>query len=588
MKKRSFFAAVICSILMIAGMIVPVHADGARVVTLGADLSEAQKQTMLRYFKVNANEVQILTVTNQDERNHLAGYIPLSQIGTRTFSCAYVKPTNSGGIKVRTANLNYVTGNMIASSLTTAGVRNCEVIAACPFPVSGTGALTGIQMAYEHASGEPIRPDRAELAVQEIHVTEELASVVGNNNATNVINGSKIEIIQNNITDTTEIYNIVVNNMIQNDVHVSEDQLNEIVGFMEEISQQDYDYDDMKDTLEQVAENLNDFYEEGYEEEAADAEEVYDEDSILNDIDESELGEGVAVSSTEDQSLEADTYDEEIENGSGEVAEGSWDDVEWSDDGWEDENVDNGGWEDENVDNGGWEDENVDNGGWEDENVDNGGWDDENTGDDGWEEEPVETENDLSALSEQAQSQYDQAERFCRGEYQGDSELLSDIMGSDFTASVEIYDSEVASRLSGAVLDKYYEILRDGTGSFVPDENSTYMSDELNMMDQFLRKLFSIDGAEPDGEDILADLSADEKMLIYGDTRLFFEKMYGEESYYGEEAYAEESYDDSYDDSYDSSNDDYSYSEEEYPAEEGWSEETYDEGYEDYSEDSWG
>ena len=83
-------------------------------------------------------------------------YIPLEQIGTRTLSCAYVKPTQSGGIKVRTANLNYVTGNMIANALSTAGVTNCEAVAACPYEVSGTGALTGVIMAYESASGQKL------------------------------------------------------------------------------------------------------------------------------------------------------------------------------------------------------------------------------------------------------------------------------------------------------------------------------------------------------------------------------------------------------------------------------------------------
>ena len=98
-------------------------ADGMNVVTLGADLTQDQKNTMLKYFKVSADSVQIINVTNQDEREHLSAYVPIEQIGTRTVSCAYVKPTTSGGIKVRTANLNWVTCNMIATSLSTSGVR---------------------------------------------------------------------------------------------------------------------------------------------------------------------------------------------------------------------------------------------------------------------------------------------------------------------------------------------------------------------------------------------------------------------------------------------------------------------------------
>ena len=95
MKKRSVIAALLCSLCLTAGGAVPAMADSARVVTLGADLTQDQKDTMMRYFKTDVSQVQILTITNQDEREHLGDYIPLEQIGTRTLSCAYVKPTSS-------------------------------------------------------------------------------------------------------------------------------------------------------------------------------------------------------------------------------------------------------------------------------------------------------------------------------------------------------------------------------------------------------------------------------------------------------------------------------------------------------------
>ncbi len=88
---------------------------------------------MMKYFNVSSDQVQVMTITNEDEHKHLDNIAPQSQIGSRTFSCAYVKPTQSGGIKVRTANLNLVTGNMIATTLSTSGVKNCEVVAACPW-----------------------------------------------------------------------------------------------------------------------------------------------------------------------------------------------------------------------------------------------------------------------------------------------------------------------------------------------------------------------------------------------------------------------------------------------------------------------
>lgn len=155
MKKNNKLLAFICAAATAASgltlsMPYNVFADATKVVSIGNDLTDAQKKTMLKYFGIEGDQsVQRINVTNKDEISHLSSYIPLEQIGTRTVSCAYIKPTESGGIRVRTANLQYVTANMIASTLADLGIKNCEVVSACPFQVSGTGALTGIIMAYE-------------------------------------------------------------------------------------------------------------------------------------------------------------------------------------------------------------------------------------------------------------------------------------------------------------------------------------------------------------------------------------------------------------------------------------------------------
>lgn len=325
MKKRNLMSALLCSICLVVSSTVPAMADGTKVVTLGADLSEAQKNTMLKYFKVNSSEVQILTITNQDEREHLSGYVPAEQIGTRTVSCAYVRPTSSGGIKVRTANLNWVTCNMIASSLSTSGVKNCEVVAACPFEVSGTGALTGIEMAYEAASGQKLDSAKKDVATREMVVTSNLGERVGKKPATNVVNRSKIEVIENNITDHDEIYNIVVNNIEQNNITVDNSEVDELVALLEAIAQQNYNYEDMRETLENVDANVNDNAEpaaEGEEEPVSED----DGESIIDDLDASVIGEDVIEGSTEEPELEEETGGEEAaaEAGEGEKTDDSW------------------------------------------------------------------------------------------------------------------------------------------------------------------------------------------------------------------------------------------------------------------------
>ena len=296
MKKVKTAAALLCSAcLVLSGTAVPTMADSVKVVTLGADLTQDQKNTMMKYFNVDSNQVQILTITNQDERDHLSAYVPLEQIGTRTVSCAYVKPTQSGGIKVRTANLNWVTCNMIATSLSTSGVKNCEVVAACPFEVSGTGALTGIQMAYETATGEQLDSTKKELATEEMVVTGNLADEVGKNDATTVMNNSKIQVIKDNVQNVDDIYNIVVNVAQQNNVNLDSDQINKIVELLKQIAQQEYNYDDVKATLEQVEQNtsgdndeLGDIDHE--EDDTVNAGDPADGDDILNNVDNSALG----------------------------------------------------------------------------------------------------------------------------------------------------------------------------------------------------------------------------------------------------------------------------------------------------------
>lgn len=255
MKKR-ILSSIVLGFALAACCAMPAMADSRRVVTLGADLTQDQQNTMLKYFGVNADSVDIIYINNNDEREHLGSYVPLEQIGTKTFSCALVAPTTKGGIQVKTANLSWVTCNMIASTLSTSGVTNCQVVAASPFEVSGTGALTGVIMAYETASDVTLDESKKELANEELVATGNLADEVGQSKATAVINETKLQVIENNITDISEITNIVNNISNDYDVTISDDQSEEIAGLMQKIAEQEYDITQLKATLERVQANV--------------------------------------------------------------------------------------------------------------------------------------------------------------------------------------------------------------------------------------------------------------------------------------------------------------------------------------------
>ncbi|NME84255.1 DUF1002 domain-containing protein [Clostridium sp. SM-530-WT-3G] len=232
-------------------------ADRASVVTLGADLSDAQKQTVLNYFGVKKDDVVVLDVNNAEERKYLQGIASEAQIGTKTYSCAYVQPTKSGnGINVKTVNLTYVTSSMIASTLATCGVEDANVIAMTPLSggVSGTGALTGVILAFEDATGEKLDETKKELASQELITTSDLGDQIGQDEATGIVNDVKADIIKNGTKDTTQIAN-TINNVTNNyNVTLNQDQEKQLQNLMSKIAEQDYDYSKLKNTFKNVSE----------------------------------------------------------------------------------------------------------------------------------------------------------------------------------------------------------------------------------------------------------------------------------------------------------------------------------------------
>lgn len=229
-----------------------VKADSSKVVTLGANLTAEQKTSMYQYFGTTADKVDTIEVTNADERKYMEGIASEAQIGTRTYSCAYVEPTTSGGIQVKVGNLTFVTSSMIASTLMTSGVENCNVVAASPIEVSGTGALTGIMMAYEKASGTTLNEEQKAAATEELVTTGELADSIGQKEATDLMNEVKQEVIKEGLTDEDDIKEAIDDAAKTYNITLTEDQMSKINSLMQNISQYDYDVKALQKTLENL------------------------------------------------------------------------------------------------------------------------------------------------------------------------------------------------------------------------------------------------------------------------------------------------------------------------------------------------
>ena len=351
--RNALVAAGMSALLSATVLSSPAFADSRNVATYGVDLSAEQQAQVSRFFGSGATNAEVIYVNNDQERQYLSAYIPLEQIGDKTYSCALVQPTTSGGIHVKTANLTYVTSDMIAATLATSGVKNCDVVAICPFKVSGTGALTGVLMAYEKASGIELDVQKKDLANQELITTGTLAESVGPDVATLIVNDVKANIIKNDITEVTDIDNTVtnvVNNIINDystninnttvdnsttnidassDLQLSDDEMQALRDFAHALAEGDYSYDDIKQTLEMVSKNASEAAgvtdpmageAEGTTSGASSAvdasassdrssapkddvdastQDVLSEDSILNQTDDTALGTDTVVDSTD-------------------------------------------------------------------------------------------------------------------------------------------------------------------------------------------------------------------------------------------------------------------------------------------------
>ncbi|SFJ31949.1 Uncharacterized protein YpuA, DUF1002 family [Terrisporobacter glycolicus] len=258
MKFKKKVSSLLVAMTIIASSIVPSFADGTRVVTIGVNNTTEQRQKIFSYFGVKENEVQVLEVNNKEEREYLGGVATEAQLGTKTYSCSYVEPTNSGGINVKTANITWVTSSMVASTLSTAGMTNANAVIAAVFPVSGTGALTGVMKAFEDASGKKLDKDKKELASEELITTGDLGDKIGQDQAAGVVNDIKAEVIKNGTSDATQIADII-NNVTNNyNVTLTDAQIKQITDLMEKIAAQKYDYNSMKQTLNNVSDVVQD------------------------------------------------------------------------------------------------------------------------------------------------------------------------------------------------------------------------------------------------------------------------------------------------------------------------------------------
>ncbi len=232
---------------------------GDIIVTLGENLSPAQKEQLLEEMEVPA-DVETIVVSNAEEHKYLGDYIPKAQIGTKAISSSKITTAEAGsGLNVETKNITWVSKEMYTNALTTASVKDATIYITAPFEVSGTAALTGIIKAYETTTGEKIPEEQKQVANEEMVTTAKLGEDIGKEEAATLIERIKEEVAEQN-PQTVQDIQVIINN-ISNELNItlSDAQTDQLASLFQKMQDLNLNWDQVNSQIDKAKEQWDTF-----------------------------------------------------------------------------------------------------------------------------------------------------------------------------------------------------------------------------------------------------------------------------------------------------------------------------------------
>lgn len=241
------------------------QADSVEVkpfIALGADLSEGQKDTVLKQLGISRGELadyETMEVSNEEEHEYLDEYLDASVIGTRALSSVMIEEADAGsGISVETHNISFCTEEMYTNALATAGISDAQVTVAAPFEISGTAALVGAMKAYGSMTGDVIDSESADAATNELVLTGELGETIGKDKAAELMALVKDKVVGDDLSTDDEIEEAIREAAAEVGISLTDDQKQEIASLMKKINGLDLSIDSLKDQAQSIYNKLRD------------------------------------------------------------------------------------------------------------------------------------------------------------------------------------------------------------------------------------------------------------------------------------------------------------------------------------------
>ena len=230
---------------------------GEQRVVLGADLTAEQQLQMWSDFGLMPDMVPALTVTIEEERAYLRGFVPDSVIGSRSISSIYIMITQPGsGLDISINNINWLSENIYRNALITAGITDARVIISAPVPVSGTAALTGIYKAFEDITGQPLDPEAKMAGIEEAVLTGEIAEFLGDDeNIAALMNELKLILDEIRHMTDDEVRTEIRNLAVEFNISLTNEQVEQILRLARNL--QNLDLGALQGTIMAIANNFD-------------------------------------------------------------------------------------------------------------------------------------------------------------------------------------------------------------------------------------------------------------------------------------------------------------------------------------------
>ena len=233
--------------LIVVGMLIPTgfSTDSNVVITYGeTTYANSNYKSVVDDFFATQSHLDVGNVASKiitaDQVNKVSTSITGKSYGSdQIFSSALVDLNDNSNLKVSVdkSKITTITGDMYISALKSAGITKGHVYVTSPVQATGESALAGIMNSYEEVTDVEIPDSVKEAANDEIYTEAQIVnnSGVSADDLSKLVNDVKNQVSSDNITDHATIVNIINNYVVNNNINITNNDIENLADTIEQV-----------------------------------------------------------------------------------------------------------------------------------------------------------------------------------------------------------------------------------------------------------------------------------------------------------------------------------------------------------------